>query len=264
MNFLAAGYKDVYSSFKNSIQFLVFGFQDIKVRYQRSPIGVFWLTINMFIYILVVSFVFKFLLKTSTEEYLPYLTLNLIFWGFISTNINESCTAFLQNKENILNINLNFFFYIARTMWRNNIILFHNLIIVPFIFLFFHKSITIYALLSIPGFFLLILNLMWMMLLVATICTRYRDVSQVILNFTQIAFYATPIIWSADLFKNTSKSFVIDFNPFYHLFSIVRDPLLSHIPTYESWIVSFILMILGWIFTFIFFGSYKDRITYWL
>jgi len=264
MNFLAAGYKDVYSSFKNSIQFLVFGFQDIKVRYQRSPIGVFWLTINMAIYILTLSFVFGFLLKTSLKDYLPYISLSLILWGFISTNISESCNAFSQNKENILNTNLNFFFYIARTMWRNNIILFHNLIIVPIVFIFFHKSLTIYALLSIPGFLLLILNLMWMMLFIATICTRYRDISQIILNFIQIAFYATPILWSADLFKNTPKSFVLDFNPLYHLFSIVRDPLFGHIPSNQSWIVSIIVMIAGWIFTLLFFGSYKNKIAYWL
>jgi lipopolysaccharide transport system permease protein len=264
MKSLVIGFKDVYSSFKNYIQFLVFGFQDIKVRYQRSPIGLFWLTINMSVYILILSFIFGFLLKQSLKEYLPYITLGIIFWTFISTNIVESCTAFYLNRESILNINLNFFFYIARIIWKNTIIFLHNIIIVPIIFLFVDKSPSIYALLTIPGFIILTLNLMWIMLVIAIICTRYRDMFSIISNLVQITFYATPILWSADLFKNSLKSYVLDLNFFNHLLSIVRDPIIGHIPSSNTWIISIILMFLGWIFSLFFLGSYKGKIAYWL
>jgi lipopolysaccharide transport system permease protein len=51
-------FKDILETFSKANQFLVFGFQDIKVRYRRSPIGAFWITINMAISIIVLSFVF--------------------------------------------------------------------------------------------------------------------------------------------------------------------------------------------------------------
>ena len=93
-------YKDFLETLLKSNLFLVFGFQDIRVKYRRSSIGVFWLTINMSIYILVLSFVFGLLFNNEIKDFIPYLSLGLILWGFISTNINESCNHL--NKEKLI------------------------------------------------------------------------------------------------------------------------------------------------------------------
>ncbi len=257
-------FKDILETFSKANQFLVFGFQDIKVRYRRSPIGAFWITINMAISIVVLSFVFGVLFNTPIKDYIPYLSLGLILWNFISTNINESCTLFINAKENILNLKMNYSFYILRALWRNIIIFAHNILIIPLVFLVFNKQLTITALYFIPGFILLLLNLTWMMFLTAIICTRFRDVSQIVLNIVQILFYLTPIIWIEQSFKNSFFNEVFSLNPFYHLFSITRSTLLGQIPTNNNWIASIILLIVGSIITSLFFTRFKHKIAYWL
>lgn len=258
-------YKDFLETLLKSNQFLVFGFQDIKVKYRRSSIGVFWQTINMSIYILVLSFVFGLLLNNEIKNFIPYLSLGLILWGFISTNINESCNLFIEAKENILNLKVNFSFYILRAIWRNVIILTHNFLIIPIVFYIFGKTLVIanffyFAL----GFILLILNLTWMMMLCAIICTRFRDFSQIILNLVQITFYLTPILWTQDNFKSTFIENVLILNPFYHIFEITRSVLIGKMPNSISWIASIVFLILGSIIASYFFKVYKNKIVYWL
>jgi lipopolysaccharide transport system permease protein len=257
-------FKDILEALSKANQFLVFGFQDIKVRYRRSPIGAFWITINMAISIIVLSFVFGVLFNTPIKDYIPYLSVGLILWGFISVNINESCTLFISAKENILNLKMNYSFYIFRALWRNIIILAHNMLIIPIVFLIFQKSLSPTILYFIPGFILLVLNLTWMMLLIAIICTRYRDVSQIVVNIMQILFYLTPIIWLQESFKNVFIKEVFSLNPFYHLLSITRSPLLGQIPSSNNWIASIVFLIIGSIITSLFFTRFKHKIAYWL
>jgi ABC-type polysaccharide/polyol phosphate export permease len=257
-------FKDILETLSKANQFLIFGFQDIKVRYRRSSLGVFWITINMAISITVLSFVFGVLFNTPIKDYIPYLGIGLILWGFVSTNINESCTLFISAKENILNLKMNYSFYILRALWRNIIILAHNILIIAIVFLVFQKQLSITSLYFIPGFILLVLNLTWMMFLIAIICTRYRDVSQIVLNIMQILFYLTPIIWFEEKFNNSFIYEVFSLNPFYHLLSIMRSPLLGQIPSSNNWIVSIVFLIIGSIITSLFFARFKHKIAYWL
>jgi lipopolysaccharide transport system permease protein len=103
-----------------------------------------------------------------------------------------------------------------------------------------------------------------MMFLTAIICTRFRDVSQIVLNIVQILFYLTPILWIEQSFKNSFFKEVFSLNPFYHLFSITRSTLLGQIPTNNNWIASIILLIVGSIITSLFFTRFKHKIAYWL
>jgi lipopolysaccharide transport system permease protein len=137
------------------------------------------------------------------------------------------------------------------------------MLIIPIVFLIFQKSLSPTILYFIPGFILLVLNLTWMMLLIAIICTRYRDVSQIVLNIMQILFYLTPIIWLQESFKNAFINEVFSLNPFYHLLSITRSPLLGQIPSSNNWIASIVFLIIGSI-TSLFFTRFKHKIAYWL
>ena len=120
------------------------------------------------------------------------------------------------------------------------------------------------ALLSVIGLGLLVTNLVWMMLILSVICTRFRDFTQIVQNAIQVLFYVTPIIWNKDLLTGRIGTELLDFNPFYHLLSIVRDPLLGNIPSTTNWLVSVIMAIVGWTIALVFFNRHYNKIPYWL
>ena len=55
------------------------------------------------------------------------------------------------------------------------------------------------------AFIILTLNLGWMGLFLAVVCSRYRDISEFLSNILQIIFYLTPIIWTADILNDVEN-----------------------------------------------------------
>jgi len=261
---LSNAWLDIYSALHKFHLIATLGWQDVATRYRRSRIGAFWLTISMAIMIAVLGFVFGTLFNQPMSDFLPYLAVGLIIWGFIATVINEGCTGFVSAEGIILQVRMPLFIHIMRILWRNIIIMGHNLLILPILFLLLMKPVSLEALLVIPGVVILILNVAWMMLILAVVCARYRDMTQMIQNLMQVLFYLTPIIWSAALLPERAGTAMLDFNPFYHLISIVRAPLLGDAPTLTNWIYSSLMMLIGWVVALPFFGHYRKRVPYWL
>ena len=56
----------------------------------------------------------------------------------------------------------------------------------------------------------------------------FKDIKKIVENLLLIFFFATPIIWNEEVMRPKLK-FLLNFNPFYHLISIFRDPLLNKI-----------------------------------
>lgn len=255
---------DILSALKNYYLFTTLGWQDVATRYRRSRVGAFWLTINMLVMITVLGFVFGTIFRAPVAEFLPGLTIGIIVWGLISGLINEGCGSFITAQESILQVRMPLATHILRVVWRNIIITGHNLLILPAVFFIFTKPIGYMALLSVIGLTLLIINVIWMMLILAVICTRFRDFTQIAQNGMQVLFYATPIIWHAEMLPGRFARDLLNINPFYHLLCIVREPLLGSMAATMNWVVSIIMAIVGWAFALAFFDRYRKRIPYWL
>ena len=261
---ISYAWADVCATFKQHHIITSLGWQDVATRYRRSRVGAFWLTINMLVLITVLGIVFGTLFRQPLAEMLPYLAIGLIVWGFLSTLINEACTGFITAQETILQVRMPLFTHLMRILWRNTIILGHNLLILPLLFLLFMKPLTPLALWVLPGFILLILNAAWVMLVFALVCTRFRDVTQIVQNIVQVMFYVTPIIWSASLLPDPVGTAVIDFNPLYHLINLVRAPLIGEAPSALNWTVATLMALIGWVAALTLFGRYHKKIPYWL
>ena len=240
------------------------GWQDVKQRYRRSKLGPFWLTISMGVMIGALGLVFGGIFDSPMKEFLPFLASGIILWTYISAVINEGCTAFISSDSVIKQLPLPMFLHIMRVIWRNFVILAHNIVIIPLLFLMFLRPLDVVALLVIPGLILSTLTLSWVALLAAVLCTRYRDLPQIVASILQIAFYITPIIWMPSMLSGRREFVFLDVNPLYHLIEVVRAPILGYAPTPTNWIVSISMVLLGWALTLYVHGKYKNRISYWL
>lgn len=211
-----------------------------------------------------IGFVFGQIFNSPMKEYLPFLAAGIIFWGFISGVINEGCLGFVAAEGMIKQLPIPLFVHILRVVWRNVLIMLHNLAILPVVMLFLGVPITPYIFLVLPGLVLILLNLTWVALLLGIVCTRYRDMSNIISSILQVAFYITPIMWMPNLLPARSSTLLLDSNPFYHLLEIIRSPILGQWPNETSWLVALGMAVLGWVITLKVFGRYQHRLAYWL
>lgn len=261
---VGVGFDDIVAGIKHFPLIMMLGWQDIRQRYRRSVLGPFWLTLSMGVMIGTIGVVFSQILSASIDQFIPFLSAGLILWGTISTVVTEACTAFIFSEGVIKQLPLPLSVHMFRMIWRNIIILAHNIVILPLVFLVVGKPFSLVALVSIPGFLLAAVNLSWISFLLGIICTRYRDFPQIIGSLLQIVFYLTPIIWMPDLLPQRASLYLLDINPAYHLLEIIRAPLLGQFPTALNWGVASFSAIVGWLITLSFYNRYKHRIAYWL
>lgn len=259
-----SGFIDVRNALKDSYLALFLAYSDIRQRYRRSTLGPFWITISTAVMISCIGIIFGGLFKTPMKEFLPFLTVGLILWSLISNCLSEATVVFVSAEPIIKQLPIPLFTHVIRMVSRNVYIFLHNILIFPAVLLIVGKSVGFACLLSLPGLFLLIINLSWMSLLLGIICSRFRDLGQIVASVLQIFFYLTPIIWMPSLLPERTSMMILGPNPFYHLLQIVRGPLIGDVPPLSSWIFTATLAIVGWILTILLFNKYRSRIAYWL
>ncbi len=240
------------------------GWQDIRQRYKRSALGPFWLTISMGILIMTIGIVFGRLFKAPASVFVPFLACGLILWGFISSVVNDGCKGFISAEGMIKQLPLPLFMHVMRLIWRNTLMMAHNLIILPIVMLIVGKMPSWTILLAVPGLALMVLNLTWIVLILSVVCARYRDLPQLVGSVIQVLFYLTPVIWMPSLMPQRAGALLIGLNPAFHLIEMVRAPLLGEVPALQSYLVCIGLALAGWFVALLIYGRFKTRVAYWL
>jgi len=253
---------DILDGWRSRNLWFAMGLQDIRQRYRRSVLGPFWLTISMGVMIGAMGLVWGVIFGQAMEEYLPYLCAGFVTWGFISPLILEGANAFISAEGMIKQLNVPLSVYVYGVVWRNLIILLHNIWILFFVQLWFGKLPGWIALMSIPAFMLLALNGVWIGLLLGVLSARFRDVPQIVASIVQVMFFVTPIIWQPT--QMPERAIILDMNPFYYALSIVREPLLGNAPSVEHWLIMGAVTICGWACALIFYAAFRWRLAYWV
>lgn len=260
----SAGLNDIAAGFRRWRLALFLAWRDVRQRYRRSILGPFWITISVGVGIATIGFVFSRLFKQSVVDLLPYLSLGIVLWTFMLSAIMDGCSAFTAEEATIKQFPLPLFLHIERVIFRNVLILAHNLVIIPIVFLACGRSLPLAALWSVIGLLVLVANLGWVSLILAAICARYRDIPQIVSNLLQIFFYITPVIWMPSLIEDRSQHWVFVVNPAFHFIEIVRAPMLGTAPSSISWCAAVAILVVGWLVTLVFFNRFRPRVAYWL
>ncbi|MEI9987947.1 MAG: ABC transporter permease [Aliidongia sp.] len=242
---------------------LLLGMNDIRQRYRRSRIGQFWITISMAVTIVTLGILYAYLFKTSVKDYVPYLAVGMIAWGAISSIVTDSCVVFTGAEMFLRQVPMPKTVFVHRMLVRNMVMLAHNAVILPVLFLVLDVPIHWQALLVVPGLLLIVFNGVWIGLLVGTLCARFRDMPQMVNSLMQIVFYLTPVMWKRDQIAG-QMPWLTDYNPFACLLAVIRDPLIGAGPRLWDWAVVGLITVLGYLIAVPFFARFRARIIYWL
>jgi len=244
---------------------LMLAYQDIKLRYRRSILGPFWLTLSMAITVYTMGYLYSHLFHIQLERYYPFLVAGMLSWSLISSMVIELTDGLIASEGLIKQIKLPYSVYIHRIVARNMLIFFHNIIVIVPIMIIYHSSVRVNfnTLMLIPGLLLVYLNAFIYGMLLAMIGARYRDISQIIKSLVQVVFFVTPVMWSPDILSSKNQ-FFIDLNPFYAFIELIRAPILGSTPTMANVAMTFTVTFLGGISCWMLFKNYRSRIVYWL
>jgi lipopolysaccharide transport system permease protein len=238
------------------------GWLDIRLRYRGSMLGPFWLTISTGVMVGSLGFLYAALWHISVRDYLPFLALSQVLWGFLATLVSESCVAFTESEGVIRSMRMPYFVFAMRVLVRNVLVLGHNILVIVVVFLLFLMWPGPAGLMAIPALPLWLIDALALALLLGGICARFRDIMPIVNSVMMIAFFLSPVIWKPEQLKE--HAVWLPFNPFYDMLEIVRAPLLGEIPSLLVWVgalgYSAMLCGLAWAF----FLRARGRISFWM
>ena len=239
------------------------GWYDIKQRYRRSLIGPFWITISTGIMVASIGLMFSTIFKSSVKEFLPHFAVGQIIWLLLSAQLTDACTMFVQSQSIIKQVSLPLSVHVLRKLWYNIILFLHNFLIIVIVLIFAGNGFLWEYLLVIPAIILILILLFLLSMILGIICTRFRDITQIVAVFLQLIYFFTPIFWMKKSLAS-KQAWITDFNPFFHIIELVRAPLLGKTPDLYHWISLLIYIALAAVITFFFIKRFRNRVAYWL
>ncbi|MGL4306827.1 MAG: galactan export ABC transporter permease subunit Wzm/RfbD [Mycobacteriaceae bacterium] len=262
-------FQDLRHGFSQRELWLQLGWQDIKQRYRRSVIGPFWITIATGIQAVAMGLLYSVLLDVDVKTFLPHVTVGLIIWNMISASILEGSEVFIANEGLIKQLPAPVSVHIYRLVWRQLLLLAHNLLIYIIMLIVFRPQLHWTMVAAIPALALLVLNAAWVSLVFGIIATRYRDIAPILGSLVTLLFFMTPIVWTTDgLMKQggeaAERARLVEINPLFHYLDIIRAPLLGEEQQLYHWLIVLGFTGVGWVLALLVLRKYRSRVAYWV
>jgi lipopolysaccharide transport system permease protein len=238
------------------------GWLDIRLRYRGSMLGPLWLTLSTGVMVAALGILYAALFNMDLHDYLPFLALSQVLWGFISTLVADACMCFTQSEGVIRSIRMPFSLQALRTLWRNLLVLGHNIIVIVVVFAIFNEWPGWGGLFALPGLALWAVDAVAVCLMLGSVCARFRDIGPIVASVMQIAFFVTPIIWKST--QVGRHAWILPVNPFYSLIEVVRRPLLSEPMSLTVWVAALGYSVVLCGLTWLVFMRARSRLAFWL
>jgi lipopolysaccharide transport system permease protein len=235
---------------------------DIKLRYRGSMLGPFWLTLSTAVMIAALGTLFAALYHMDLRDYLPFLTLSQVLWGFLAMLIADGCVCFTSSESIILSMRMPLSVHALRVLIRSLLILAHNAVVIVGVDLWFSLWPGAVVLLAVPGLLLWVLDAFAVALLLGAIGARFRDIPPIVGSIMQIAFFVTPVIWKPQ--QLGEYAWMLPYNPFFSLLETVRAPMLGYLPAATTWLMAVVYSVLLLGLTWWLLMRARGRVPFWL
>lgn len=201
--------------------------KEVRGKYKGSFLGVLWSFINPLLQVMVYAIVFPYIMRIKTENYLIFLICGIIPWTWFLTSITNGTTCVITNGALIKKV------YFPRTILPISIV-------TSGMINFLISCLIILILVLISGlglswhlvFLPLLVIIQYVVLLafvflLSAINVYIKDVEYIVTFIVNMAFYATPVLYSTEMFSGWFL-WVFKLNPMAHLINAYRDIFYVH------------------------------------
>ncbi len=225
--------------------------KEIRGKYKGSFLGVLWSFLNPLLMVAVYAIVFPYIMRVSVPNYLIFLIVAIIPWNFFTTCITTGCNCIWMNGGIIKKV------YFPREILPISVVcagLINFLIscVIILIFVFFGGIGFSLQLLWLPLIAIIqsILSL-GLLFILSAINVYVRDIEYIVSFILNLLFYATPILYTADMFPEKIR-WILYLNPMTHLVDSYRSIFYAKtMPNLGSLlyisIVALIILVIGYL-----------------
>jgi ABC-type polysaccharide/polyol phosphate export permease len=259
----AAGFEELLGGLRYWRVWHLLGILELRHRYARSKLGQAWLMLSTAVMIGALGSIWSILWQQPVRELLPFIGVGLIMWTYLSHALNDCTSAFVTHSHLYRNQKMNFSVSIYSVIYKNTLILAHNVVIIAILVVALGVPINWYVLQIIPAFLLTWITMLWVGYVTGMLCARYRDIIQVVTTWLMVLFFITPVMWRPD-FLPPRYRFLVDLNPLAQFLEVLRNPLLGQSVSVYTWFITTAIAVGGGLLALAVIGRYQRRIIFWM
>lgn len=238
--------------------------KDLKVKYKRSILGVFWSILNPLLMMVVMSIVFSYLFRFEIKNYPVYILSGIIFWNFFSTSTNLSSFSLISNASLLKKVYFPRAILVISVVLSQFINLLYALIPLVFIMIIFKTPVNLSIIFIIFPLLFLLLFTIGISLILSILSAYFTDIGYIYQIILLAWMYLTPIFYPASIVPDKYKIFLL-INPIYHILTNIREIIYyGTLPTMNSLFISLILSLFFFIFGLWFFKMNENKVMYLL
>ncbi len=196
--------------------------KEIRGKYKGSFLGVLWSFLNPLLMVLVYALVFSVILKQDIPNYVIFLIVGVIPWNFFTTVIMQGTNCIWINGGIIKKV------YFPREILPVSVVLaglvnFLISCVIIFIFVLFSGMGFSIHLIWLPLIAILqTLFSLGLLFILSAVDVYVRDVEYLMNFLISLLFYATPIVYTVDLFPESVR-WILYLNPMTHFIDAYRS-----------------------------------------
>jgi ABC-type polysaccharide/polyol phosphate export permease len=236
---------------------------DIFAGVHLTMLGPIWLIVQPLLWMLTIVLLVQPSLPDKQFNYPLYVAVGIIFYSGIQTFMTGGTQVFVKEKSRILNVALPLSVFAMKNMARVLIELVVTSPIIIVTMIFSRPDFGPAMLLALPGILIYFVFGFGVTLALGTIASRFADVIYLTMAAMRVMLFMTPVFWLPEQTRGARHVFA-NFNPLYHILTVVREPLMGVTPAPLHYVVASLTALGALAAGLTLFARFRGRIPLWI
>ncbi len=233
--------------------------RDIKIKYRRSVLGIFWSFLNPLLTMIILTIIFSTIFSMKIENFPVYMLTGMLVFTFFSAGSKGAMMSIRQNAAIIKKVYVPKYMYSLGVVLSNFVTFLLSLIVLFLVMIGTQAPFTWYILMAILPIFFLVMITIGAGLFLATVTVFFRDIEHLYGVFLTMLMYGSAIFYPISIIPESIR-WLFELNPIYAIITMCRF-CFTYGQMYElktflfAGASSLILLVLG----IYFFYKYQDK-----
>jgi lipopolysaccharide transport system permease protein len=196
--------------------------RDIKIKYRRSILGLFWSFLEPLLFMVALTLIFSTIFHNSIHNYPVYLLTGRLPFEFFARGTIACMSSVLGNAAIVQKIYVPKYMFSLGLVLSNLVNFLLSLIVLLLVMIATQAPFTLYMLLSIIPIVLLVVFIFGIGLILATLSVFFRDLTYMYGIFVMLIMYGSAIFYPPAVIA-PKYQFILTLNPVYAFISLFRD-----------------------------------------
>ena len=233
--------------------------RDIKIKYRRSVIGIFWSFLNPLLTMIVLTVIFSTIFSMNIPNFPVYLLTGMIIFELFNKGSSGAMRSIRNNASIIKKVYVPKYMYSLGVALSELINFMLALIVLFLVMVYTGAPFTPYILTAIVPIFLLLIFTIGVGLILATVTVFFRDIEHLYGVFLTLLMYGCAIFYPVEIIPESVR-FLFFYNPIFVYISMCRDSFLyGRMFDMNMLLFGIVSAVIALVLGIVLFYKYQDR-----